>query len=500
MKLISRLFKKNREETLFRVFDNAELFREKQHTIIDDLNADVVLEGGLLFDASQFSHHLAGGIIVPFPSADTQWGNTNHFDIWFHRFFQRDKSEKVIVLLEIESGLEKLFQDYADHLSSREEISKDRKRELIGLWEKRTRVLIWELFCNYYLESSGGDYRDSRDIIKRSLWAISRRKEDILYPQKRFDSYNVLLYNLWGEEYNRRRAELQKNVVGLSVEQKALLYSDENKEVFNLLFSNNYEAAICVCGKPQAHYLSAELEAIVYLESLFNDYIKRLRRAGIYDEMQTKMAVKQWRDVTVSEIDRLAIIDEVSTVMFSQSSVLAPDFRDALVTKVEYDKICHLRSFADKCRSAISGFVDDYLTLIDEGYLVKSWSERLLAARINYRGLYSDMIDKKIIDPCFEYVAFEDAFRSADFSHLIESARYMDSIKPESGRPGLIQLLVNVVGNRVGDDWYYTAAESIYPKYTGKDAKFAVEKLRPTKFIKKYAPQILEGRIPEYKY
>lgn len=496
MGIINRLFKKTR----YRVFDSAQSELEKNRLAIDALKADDVLEGGALYDFSSYSHRLAGGVIVPFPPVDSQVANTDQFIGWFQRYFQRSKSEKVRVLTEVECCLEKLLQDYADKLSSLPNMSEDRKRELIGLWEERTKVLIWSVFSLCYRLTSNGDYLDSRDIIKRSFWAISRRKKDILYPQRRFGSDNVLLYNLWGEEYPRKKVDLQRNAVGLATEQKALLYSDENKEVFNLFFSSNYEAKICVDGRHQAFYLSAEQDALVFLESLYNDYIKRLRRAGIYDGKTTIMAVNQWRDVTISEIDRIAFIDEVSTVLLSPSFELVNDFRDASVYRKDYDKICRLRTFADKCRASISGFVEDYITMINEGCLIKSWADKLLSVGIDYRGMYSDMINEKIIDPCFEYAAFEDAFRSADFSHLIESARFMDSTKQDRGRPGLIQLLIKVVGEKVGDDWYYSAAESIYPQHTGKDAKFAVEKLRPTKFLKDYAPKVLQGRIPGYKY
>ena len=124
-----------------------------------------------------------------------------------------------------------------------------------------------------------------------------------------------------------------------------------------------------------------------------------------------------------------------------------------------------------------------------------------MEAGIDYRGLFTDMKTEKIIDPSIDYVAFEDAFRSADFSYLIESARYMDSISRRQGRVGCIQLLVRVVGTKLeNEDWYYSAAESVYPKYKGKEAKEAVEKLRQTKFSEDYAKKILRARIPGYKY
>ena len=501
MELIRWFSRKKQEGSSRLVFEGSQYFREKHYSILEDLEKDALLEGGLLYDFSQYYARMTGGVVLPISSPDTQYDNTNQFRWWFQSFFQRKMIDKDEVLVEIEVCLEKLLQDYAERLSSQKDISDARKKELIKKWEQRTSALIWDIYCTSYYAAFGGAYLSSRDILKRSVWAINRRKEDILYPQKRFDPHNVLLYNMWGEDYSRKKADLQKNLIGLSSEQKPLLYSDENKESFNLYFSSKYEAAICVDGKSQEQYISAELDAMTFLESLFNDYIKRLRRAGIYDEAGTESAVHQWMDVTLSEITRIAFIDEVSTVLCSPSFSMPPDFRDVMVTQVEYDKICRIRSLADRCRAFINGFVHDYLMMINAGCLTKSWSVTLMEAGIDFRGLFTDMKTEKIIDPSIDYVAFEDAFRSADFSLLIESARYMDSINRRQGRAGFIQLLIRVVGTKLeNEDWYYSAAESVYPKYKGKEAKEAVEKLRPTKFSEDYAKKILQARIPGYKY
>ena len=172
MGIIRRLFKKTR----YPVFDSPQYDWEKNRLIVDALEADGILEGGLLFDFSHYSHHLVGGVIVPFTTVDSQWANTEQFIGWFQKFFLRGKHEKERVLSEIECSLEKLLQDYANKLSSFPDIADNRRRELIKLWEDRTKVLIWNVFCKGFRSASNGNYLDSRDIIKLSFWPISRRK------------------------------------------------------------------------------------------------------------------------------------------------------------------------------------------------------------------------------------------------------------------------------------------------------------------------------------
>lgn len=499
MCFLSRLLGKHQSKCYYNVFESEEMFRErhkKEFAILE--NDENKPEGILLYDFSQYYHKMKGGIIVPYPICKTQLQNTNLFRYWFDSLFEQIHNEREVVKQEVAPLLENHFMSYVESLKSQNIKTREDWEQRIRLWHKTTTVLILDIF--YKTSTQASDPLLIRDILKRALWGISRCMEDLLYPKQKYDNSFVALYNLWGEQYQRMRSELLNNQIGLSEQQRALLNNDENKEYFNLKYCVDFETPICKVKQPKDYYLTIEIEAMKFFESLFNDYIKRLRRSGIYDEVTTIHSIEEWKDVTLREIDRISLIDIISTVLMETPQAPVEDLRNANVTQVASDKINNINSLKTKCSCIINGMIENYRRQIHDGCLNKIWSVSLSSLGIDYTGMYSSMIKEKIIAPDFEFTAFEDAFRSADFSLLLESANFMDSINLEKGRPGLIKHLVKVIGESVGNDWYYSAAESINPKYKGKEAKFAIEKLKPTAFLRRTIPKTLEGRIPGYKY
>lgn len=489
---------RNQVEKRFPVFDSERSFRIKYSPFFDYLEDDSHLENKIeLYDFSWLEYHIAGAVF-PEPIARTQRQNTEQFRSWFQEFFKSDALEKEQELKILEALLQKQYNVYANKIMSCDVCSEEGKREAIELWEKRTSVLIWDVFYKSF-GFQGVSFQLRRDILKRALWVISRQKEDLMYPQSRFDVQNVLLYNLWGETFDQRRAALIKNTVGLSQMQKALLYNDENKEFFSLRFSESFEAGICLKGESEITYLSIKEGALRFLESLFNDYIKRLRRAGVYDKERTVTAIEQWKDVTVNEIRRMTDIDIVSSVLLSPTFSSVNDLREATVSRSEYDKICRISSFATNCVGAINGFVDDYFRMINDGFLVKSWSEKLESLRIDYHGLLSDLKNNHVISPDFDFGSFKEAFISADFASMVSSANGMDKIYSGRGFVGCIRQLIRFVGEKVGDEWYCTAAESSYvnskTKHKGKEAKEAIGRLKPSQFYEENILKIFNSRI-----
>lgn len=160
MELIRWFSRKKQEGSSRLVFEGSQYFREKHYSILEDLEKDALLEGGLLYDFSQYYARMTGGGVLPFSSPDTQDANTNQFRWWFQSFFQRKMIDKDEVLVEIEVCL----QDYAERLSSQKDISDARKKELIKKWEQRTSALIWDIYCTSYYAAFDGGYRSSRDI------------------------------------------------------------------------------------------------------------------------------------------------------------------------------------------------------------------------------------------------------------------------------------------------------------------------------------------------
>ena len=485
------------------VFDSEAVFRSKNRDIFNYLEDDNGVPNQVfLYDFSNFSFTLHGNVIVPIPHSNNQYQNTNYFRMCFSEFFHRDASDKEVFLTEVEIFIEKQLTEYINRLKSSGLVNTDNKRHYILQWEERTTILIWDVFCREYYNNPNRDFTIVRNILKRAFWSISRCKEDYLYPQKRFDPATIVLYNLWGQSYALQRAELLKSPLGLTEEQKALINIDENKEFFNLAYCMSYEAKACIPRRQEEFYIENEIQAMLFLEELFNDYVKRLRRAGIYDDKETILAIQQWGDVTKSEINRISYIDKVSQVLFLDSHNLTLDFRDSTISIEDYDIIIRISSLADKCILKVNGLINDYLTLVKGGGLVKPWSDKLAALRIDYRGLYSDLIKEKVISQNFDFTAFEDAFRNADFSLMIDSARDMDSFSQRTGCVGCVQQLIKYVGERVDNEWYCLAAESSYSnsnrtKHKGENAKKAIDKLKPTKRFSDKILRIYTSRIPD---
>lgn len=484
MSLMKMFLHRNRPEPRRTVFDSEEVFRSKHiKSVVFLEDEDCATNQLFLYDFSDYYSTLSGGIIIPHPLSKNQFENTNYFKSWFSMYFHKDSCEKQNVLVEVDALLEKQLEVYINRVTSQNTVTLEEKKHRILQWEELTTILLWEIFCKEYFNQ---DLALSRDILKRALWGISRCKEDVLYPQKRFDSTTIILYNFWGQSYARQRAELLKNPLGLTEEQKALINIDENKEFFNLKYCMNYEAKACIPRRRKEFYIENEIQAMLFLEELFNDYVKRLRQAGIYDDKETILAIQQWGDVTKSEIKRISFIDKISQVLFLDSHTLTPDFRDSTISMEDYDIIIRISSLADICILKADGLINDYINLVKGGGLVKPWSDKLVALRIDYRGLYSDLIKEKVISPSFDFAALKDAFQSADFSLMMESARYMDTINQRAGNAGCVQQLIKYVGERVGNEWYCLAAESSYlnsnsTKHKGENAKKAIDKLKPTK-------------------
>lgn len=496
MGFVSRLLRNRLSSRYYKVLDSEDVFREKHKKEYYILENDEKTPGDvLLYDFNKYDITLRGGVVIPFPICETQLQNTDLFRSWFSSLLERSTHELDAVLREVELLLDCHLKSYAEELSKQKDLKIDDRERLIRSWHEVTTVLILDIFYKAPFKTL-----EIRDILKRALWVISRCMEDLLYPKERYDTSFIALYNLWGVAYQRMRSELFKNPIGLSVEQKALLFNDENKEFFNLKYCTDYETPICMVKKPKVFYQSVKIATLKFLESLFNDYIKRLRQSGIYDEKTTIRCIEEWKDITLREIERVSLVDIISTIINRQFPTSLDDLRNTTVNRDGITIITNIKSLQAGCFNIINGLVEDYRRQILDGCLKKSWSAKLLSVGIDFKGLHSDMVNEKIIPSTFSYTSFVDAFRNADFSSMIEDAKFMDTIKTEQGRPGLVQFLIKVVGGLVGDDWYYSAAESVYPKRKGKNAKFAIGKLRSTKFVATYAPKIFEGRIPGYKY
>ena len=195
------------------------------------------------------------------------------------------------------------------------------------------------------------------------------------------------------------------------------------------------------------------------------------------------------------------MVAKIEMVFASKGFELIEDLREALVPSTVFESIQRIESLCAKCINTINGDVEDYLEKIASGCLTKPWSKKLKDVNIDFDGLYTDMRDKQI-SSFIRMDTFLDAFYAGDFTLLFKDAKDRAKLYGrKTGYPGCIQILIREVGNMVGDDWKIAAAESIYVgQHTGEAARDAIDKLNETVAARNFAKQVLETRIPGYKF
>lgn len=480
------------------VFDSAEVFWKKnieyRNILFDDNSGDIIL----LYDLSNIVMEFSFGV-VPLGYDKTQYANTNNLCMvlsnYFVLFNGEQNDSKNTSLLKAESFFEQLLKSYANKVSERPD-----RRAMIERWANATSVLLWDFFCaHYYSEDKANRCLSNLDLYKRILWAIDRQKEDILYPHERYNKgdnkLGTILYNFWGHDYYKAYFELNKKTESLSQSEKGMFHLNDNKELFRLYYQP-FVAQVYSSASSDA-----EIKAMIMVDSLFQEYTLRLRRLGVYSEDDIRRAVYNWRIVTIDEIKRITLVAKIEMVFASKGFELIEDLREALVLSTVFESIQRIESLCAKCINTINGDVEDYLEKIASGCLTKPWSKKLKDVNIDFDGLYTDMRDKQI-SSFIRKDAFLDAFYAGDFTLIFKDAQDRAKLYGrKTGYPGCIQILIREVGNMVGDDWKIAAAESIYVgQHTGEAARDAIDKLNETVAARNFAKQVLEARIPDYKF
>lgn len=480
------------------VFDSAEVFWRKNIEYDNILYDDNPSDNILLYDLSNIMRNFSF-FVVPLGNDKTQYANTNNLSMVLSDFLVLFNGEqtasKNTSLLKAEAFFGQILKSYADKVSDRPD-----RQAIIERWANATSTFLWDFFCShYYSGDKANQYLSNLDLYKRILWTIDRGKEDIFYPHDRYgkgdNKLGTILYNFWGLDYYKDYSELSKKTESLSQIEKSRFHLNDNKELFHLHYQPFVAQAI------SSGSADTEIKAMHMVDLLFKEYTVRLRRLGVYSEDDIRKAVSNWRIVTIDEIKRITWIAKIEMVFASKGFELIEDLREALVPSTVFESIQRVESLCAKCTNTINGDVEDYLEKIASGCLAKPWSKKLKDVNIDFDGLYTDMRDKQI-SSFIRKDAFLDAFYAGDFTLLFKDAQYRaKTYGMKTGYPGCIKLLIREVGNLVGEEWKTAAAESIYAgKYTGIAARNAIDKLNEPVAARNFAKQILEIRIPGYKF
>lgn len=332
------------------------------------------------------------------------------------------------------------------------------------LWVESTKGIVWAAFRNNMLSS---------DTLNRRR-GTSRLLKDLLFKlDKLYDSFSELstdspyasveaciLYNLWGDDYRQMYDSIIKNDI-LTSSDKAKVSIDENKREFYDEVENRIRVAT---EESSERAFDGKAKALCHdLERMFRDYMRSIRKTKITDGAVTDYICYHWKDVTIAILHRAYMFlsaEYAVAVSKGRLSCLAPcedgeemyahDKRAKMVemATMTVDTIC--REFVNKGKT-------------------RPWDLKLKAMDVHFDDLYLAMKDEYFTG--ITRSAFEYAIREADFHEILVEAERKGT---RSGKIGVIYFFISELGDNLGDEWLYKAAESV----TTQKGSVAVKKIR----------------------
>ena len=366
----------------------------------------------------------------------------NHFlstiklTLFFFKHFYDDFSVSIIA----QDYYEKLMDDYVVRFSHQYGDSIYVLFNDLIIWKKLLISIANE--TSSILDASTKDEWKSYPLCHAIELSILGHFESIVFIKSNFAPFEknspMILYNVWGDDYD---SSLKAHkYLPLTEQEIAMVDYSNNKKYFFDLVSRASEG-------------DETINVSDLLQTSFKDYIRRVYQCSTRIEV-IRLASEFWKEVTISELS------------------LARDFKKDLYIEFgsELDTTLHLYN---ECIYSICKICDYYLDNLEKKHGVTDWSLVLSPLKINYKRLYDEMNNRFFSG--IDFTHFHDAFISADFSAIIDSARARGE---RSGCVGIIQQLVKDIGGLAGDEWYQVAASSITNEKDGKNAVRKIGKLK----------------------
>jgi hypothetical protein len=277
------------------------------------------------------------------------------------------------------------------------------------------------------------------------------------------DGKPVIPYNIWGNDYDKALLAID-HTLPLSSKEQPLVYIPHNiKEVtkqHQLRMNQVVDVTDEDSFKNEVYSFDADLQ------SLFKDYIRRIRLAELEDSFII-FAAEHWRNLTVAILERSYTHISgryVVSLEKGDMSVISPGNKGE-------ELYSHERSWRIVSISldAVFSICSEYINLIRSHKLDRKWAAKLKGLEIDYKRLYSKMNNRFFTMVSFD--TFKRSFEDADFKLILGNAT-RNSI-------GAIKTIIIQLGDEknIGYDWLVHAAESVYEGVYGKAA---VGKLKAT--------------------
>lgn len=402
----------------------------------------------------------------------------------FHSNDVGDESEIISLALE---ECEALFNVFMFNVKNIKHYSFSLADHQAKMWVEATKSIAWSAFKNNIFSSDSLKKRRSTARLFKSIELKLDELYDSFYELSLDGPYNGLdkcvMFNLWGKDYPSMRNEISAEEIRTSIDREIVDIKDNKTAFYKKIERILIEAAET---RQERLFENKVMSLCRDIEKMFVDYMRHYRKQKILDQIIIERICEHWRIVAIS------IIHRAYAVLSAEYAVdILKGRKDKLTPCLDGEEL-----YAHEKRAIIvekvTETINDICKRYQEGYNIQSWTTKIDFLEINFDQLYLAMKDKY-----FSGISrndFEYAIRNADFHEIITSAK---SKGTRSGISGCVYFFVSELGDNLGNEWLYKAAESC----TQKEATKAVAYIRShsnTESQKEFSG-ILKQYITNYK-
>ena len=312
-----------------------------------------------------------------------------------------------------------------------------------------------------------GNPRDNLGIYELVLKFVQQSFHEIIVNLS-YGPYvqasKIMLYNFWGDSYERDIKNIQIDVA----------HTDEESQKIDWIanrirFDNEYALlvcqalAMCMDIEPQNGYLNQTRRTLQYL---FSDYTKRLKIRGIHNREALCFASRFWQYNTSLSIRRII---EIELQKYRLKGYLPGDILHGHEFRLKPEYRRKYDALRELCSISLTSLdlIDFYIRDIREGSLKYPWADVLASFDINYYGLYERMKLKNLIAG-IEFERFKYAFESGEWNILQDNTNKTSDIRNNTqALKRLIQWMMakkdrlSKEDKKLLIDWGETAAHSL---------------------------------------
>lgn len=402
----------------------------------------------------------------------------------FHSHLIHDEEEIISLALD---ECEFLFKGFMSCVQEVEGCSFNLAEYQARMWVESTKSIVWSALRNNTLSSDVKKKKRGTTRLFKSIYCKLDELFDSFYESNIENPYigldNCIMFNIWGVGYQSQRDSIRAKEILSSVDQEKVDISKNKTAFYNEVERRIMEA---VEEKQEQAFYNKVDSLCKDIEGMFIDYMRHYHKQKILDENVIKSICRHWKEESITIVQRAYAV---------LSAEYAVDIK-----RGRYNRIFPCDDgeelYAHDKRAMIAQKVNDTISAICDKYIKRGnsqpWNTKLNALEIHFDKLYLLMKDKY-----FSGISrddFEYAIRNADFHEIITSAKSKGS---RTGISGCIYFFISELGDNLGKEWLYKAAESC----TQKKATEAVTNIRShsdTESQKEFS-RLLKQNITNYK-